>query len=174
MKALVVDGYNVACKIPSVRAMMDKDLKAARQAITFMATEYKRKCGGFDKVLVVFDGQDRYRDQLFITPRHQRFSGTGEGDAEVIRTVSSLNARYTVVAVSDDNFIRNNARAHNASVVSVKDFVNVLNKGKSGPYQASPRGRSKGAQGAKPTVDELSPQEKKEINDELKRYWDIS
>ncbi len=126
MKALVVDGYNAIHKIARLEAMLDISLYEARRALTELALEYKRKVGGISEVSVVFDGKDDYRRQDLSAPHHQVFSKSGEGDRLVIRTVERLSDRYHVIVVSNDNFVRNNSRAHRASVITVSEFLDTI------------------------------------------------
>ena len=128
MRALVVDGYNVIHKIPHLKRMADKDLRKARYEITRIANEYKHKRGGIDKVYVVFDGKDSFRNSGFSTPENQVFSRSGKGDEELIRLVSRLYNNYTVEVVTDDNYIINNTRVYKANVMSVSKFMNLLDK----------------------------------------------
>jgi predicted RNA-binding protein with PIN domain len=128
MKALVVDGYNVVHKIPHLEALLDTSLREARDAVTKLAIDYQRKIGGIKEVNVVFDGKDEYRYLNSSAPPHQIFSKSGEGDRAIIRTVQRLSGRYHVLVVSDDNYVKNNSRAHNASTISVLEFTAAIKK----------------------------------------------
>lgn len=160
MKALVIDGYNAIHKIPYLKKLMDKDLAGARSEITRLAREYQRREGGIDKVCVVFDGQNKYRDISITSHSDQVFSRTGEGDREVVRMVSKLSKDYKVEVVSDDNYIRNNARAHNAHVIGLAKFVSkIFKENKKDPKKAH--------------THKITPDEAREINAELKKYWKV-
>ncbi len=128
MKALVVDGYNAIHKIKHLQSMLDESLYAARKALTQVAMDYQRKVGGIAEVHVVFDGKDAYRGQSLSAPAHQVFSKTDDGDRTIIRIVRKLSSRYHVVVASDDNFVRNNSRAHNASTITISEFVAAIRK----------------------------------------------
>lgn len=128
MKALVIDGYNVLHKIPHLRPLLDKDLREARRALTELALDYQRKVGGIAEVKVVFDGKDIYHDQSLSPQPHQLFSKTGDGDRTIVRLVETLSQHYHVIVASDDNFVRNNARAYNASVIKVSEFLATIRK----------------------------------------------
>jgi len=161
MKALVVDGYNAIYKVPRLRKILDKDLQLARQEITNLAKIYQRKRGGYDKLCVVFDGKDAYRDRLHMSPQHHVYSRTGEGDLEIVRVVRRLSKKYHVEVVSDDNYIRNNSRSHNASIVPVSSFVSSLKK--------------KGKRSEKKKEEhKVSPEVASGINEELKKHWNIT
>lgn len=122
MKALVVDGYNAIHKIRCLESLLDESLHEAREALTELALDYKRKTGGIAEVYVVFDGKDEYRGLSLSAPHHQVFSKTGEGDRAIIRMVEKLSGRYHVIVASDDNFVRNNSRAHRATTISISEF----------------------------------------------------
>ena len=160
MKALIVDGYNAIHKIPHVRRAADRSLQIARQTITELTREYQRRYGGIDRVCVVFDGKNEYRDQPHRALPDQVFSRTGEGDSEVIRIVRRFSRRYHVLVVSDDNFVRNNARAHSATVISVAAFLTSLRKKN---LQWKRREPSK----------EVHPNDMAQINEELRKFWDL-
>jgi predicted RNA-binding protein with PIN domain len=131
MKALVVDGYNAIYKIPRLRAMLDRSLSEAREALTRIGLDYKRKTGGIAEVVVVFDGQDAHRGPgTGAHSPHQVFSGTGGGDRKIIETVRRLSCRYHVIVASDDNFVRNNSRVYNATPVTIAEFLAAAEKGR--------------------------------------------
>ena len=162
MKALVVDGYNAIHKIPCINKLMDKSLFEARTEITKLANEYRRKSGGIDKVCVVFDGKDEYRDIASFPPRpDQIFSRSGRGDEEVVRMIKKLSREYDVMVVSDDNFIKNHSRAHKAGILKVSEFANFLHKKQRNTPEEAP-------------VEKISEGAASRINRELEKYWDIS
>jgi predicted RNA-binding protein with PIN domain len=121
MKVLIVDGYNAIHKIRELDSLMDEDLKAARDAVTDLAEEYKRVDGGIKEVHVVFDGRTEY-DGLYGNRRAQVFSRTGEGDAKIIKLAQAKSGAYHTIVVSDDNRVGNSCRAAGATVISVKRF----------------------------------------------------
>lgn len=159
MKALVVDGYNAVHKIPRIGKLADKSLLEARNAVTKLARQYKARCGGVDKTYVVFDGKDEYRFQHQAGLPEQVFSRTGEGDRKIIKVVSELSSQYHVIVVSDDNFVINNSRAYNATVISVSEFLKVAEK--------------KSAQKKKTDADKLPDGDISIINEELRRHWKV-
>ncbi len=130
---LVVDGYNAINAIPKVRKELAKSLECARKAILLLSKEYARSSGYITDVRVVFDGDDRYRhiDRMNIPGvTFQIFSRTGKGDDKVIETVRKYVDCGRVVLASNDNYIRNNARAYGAALVDVKELEGNKDKGK--------------------------------------------
>jgi predicted RNA-binding protein with PIN domain len=157
MKALVVDGYNAIYKIAHLQAMLNDSLYKARKALTELAMDYRRKVGGIDEVYVVFDGKDAYRDLSLSAPAHQVFSKSGDGDRAVIRMVQRLSGRYHVIVASDDNFVRNNSRAHNASIITISEFLATIRK------------KSAGSKHNTTEKKEITPEVAQEITEHLKR-----
>ncbi len=124
MKILVIDGYNVINKIPYLSKIADRNLQEARQAVTELANKYKKKDGGISEVYVVFDGKDQYRNLDISTPKEHIFSTTGEGDRKIIDTVKRVSDKGIAIVVSDDNYVRNNARAYSASLLHCEQLTN--------------------------------------------------
>ena len=125
MKVLIVDGYNAIHKIPEIDELLDESLESARNAITDLAREYKRKYGGIAEVHVVFDGRTEYMGLSYNKP-NQVFSGTGEGDSSIIRLAQKKLDKFHVIVVSDDNRVGNSCRAAGATVISVKKFYEFI------------------------------------------------
>jgi len=125
VKVLIVDGYNAIHKIPEIDDLLDESLEDARNAITDLAREYQRRCGGISEVYVVFDGRDEYRG-LSLNKPNQVFSKTGEGDRSIIRLAQNKSGKFHVIVVSDDNRVGNSSRAAGATVISVKKFYEFI------------------------------------------------
>lgn len=123
---LVVDGYNAINAIPETKAKLEKDLYSARRAILAICREYARSSGYITDVKVVFDGRNRYRylDVLNGARRQdQIFSSTGGGDDKIIATVKIYSSKGRVVLASNDNYVRNNARAYGASIINSEELA---------------------------------------------------
>jgi len=123
MKILIVDGYNVIHRIQYLADLSDRDLGEARQVVTDLAHSFKRKTGGIKEVYVVFDGKTEYRDAGLPSRDDQIFSDTGEGDKKIVEVIERHSDSGTVVVVSDDNYVRNSARAHSASLLRPRDLM---------------------------------------------------
>lgn len=123
---LVVDGYNAINAIDETRGEIERGLRYAREAILAICAEYARSSGYITRVRVVFDGLDRYRglDNKDISRgREQVFSGTGQGDDKIIETINKFSRLGRVVLASNDNYVRNNARAYGASIITSDELV---------------------------------------------------
>ena len=123
MKILVVDGYNVINRIGDLSEIADGNLKNARDAVTKLANEYKKRVGDISEVYVVFDGQNQYRDLDIPIQKEHIFSDTDEGDRKIIETIRRASDKGAVVVVSDDNQVRNNARAYSAGLMRPIELI---------------------------------------------------
>jgi predicted RNA-binding protein with PIN domain len=122
MTILVVDGYNAVYAIQSLRQELEKSLAEARKSTLRMSEAYA-KARSIGSVRVVFDGDDRYR-HFDASERHKNavFSRTGAGDDKVIETIRKYASSGKVIVASNDNYVRNNARAHGAVVLDVREL----------------------------------------------------
>jgi predicted RNA-binding protein with PIN domain len=116
---LLVDGYNVINRVPELKASLDKGLQNARNQLALRVSDWGREHPAVE-CLIVFDG-----DLQFAAGRDQRLAGircifsraSHGGDDEIIRFVRDSKGRTSdITVVSDDNNVRNNCRAHGASV----------------------------------------------------------
>lgn len=123
---LVVDGYNAIYAIPVLREAMAKSLKSARTALLAKAKKYAKSSGFITDVKVVFDGDDKYRDDGALAlagDASQVFSKSGEGDDAVIQTVKKCSRYGRVIVASNDNYVRNNSRVHGAKPIPVQELM---------------------------------------------------
>ncbi|HNX90829.1 MAG TPA: NYN domain-containing protein [Candidatus Omnitrophota bacterium] len=128
MTILVVDGYNAVYAIPELRGKLNKSLMLARKSITELSKKYAKSSGFIDEVRVVFDGDDRYRHMEKLDPdrgKEQIFSASGRGDDKIIETIRICARKNRVVVASNDNYVRNNARAYGASVIEVQELAHA-------------------------------------------------
>lgn len=126
---LIVDGYNAVNAILEARKELKKSLRAARSIITAMSVEYARSSGYITEFKVVFDGIDKYRGANILRGKTQVFSRTGGGDNKIIEMIRKCSKNGKVVLASNDNYVRNNARAYGASIINAE----VLAGKKRGP-----------------------------------------
>jgi predicted RNA-binding protein with PIN domain len=118
-KILLVDGYNVINRIPELKPSLDGGLENARSRLALQIATWSHdhpEC----ECVIVFDG-----DKNFAGGRDSRLAGircifsraAHGGDDEIIRFVRDCKGRTSdITVVSDDNNVRNNCRAHGASV----------------------------------------------------------
>jgi predicted RNA-binding protein with PIN domain len=116
---ILIDGYNVINRIPELKPSLDGGLESARIKLALQISRWGQDHPALYCV-IVFDG-----DLQFAGGRDQRLSGircifsrtSHGGDDEIIRFVRDYQGRTSdIIVVSDDNNVRNNCRAHGASV----------------------------------------------------------
>ncbi|MBI4353569.1 MAG: NYN domain-containing protein [Candidatus Omnitrophica bacterium] len=121
-RLLLVDGYNVIHKIPSLRSRLDRSLESARDGLRDVVSSWLQKHPDHEG-LIVFDGVDPVEGEgngrRDVSGRIASIFTRSRVDAddEIIRRVRECGgdpSRITVV--TDDNYVRNNCRAHGAYV----------------------------------------------------------
>ncbi len=120
----ILDAYNVIHKVKSLDAALDKNLRAGREALTAFCQNLLQKRGDISKIILVFDGRTEFHDlpHTRIPKIEMVFSDTGEDADERIAVVMEGLGDARKCVVSDDNSVRNHARAYKASSISVAEF----------------------------------------------------
>jgi predicted RNA-binding protein with PIN domain len=116
---LLIDGYNVINRLPQLKASLDRGLENARNSLAFLISRWNQRHPSVECV-IIFDGDIRFSagsDQRLAGIRCI-FSRTSHGgDDAIIRFVKNYHGKTSdITVVSDDNNVRNNCRAHGASV----------------------------------------------------------
>ena len=143
----ILDAYNVIHKIRGLDRALDKDLRAAREALVALCAGYASGRGDVSKIILVFDGKTEFHGLPNPAPSKIKiiFSDTGEdADERIILVLEELSKQPRKCVVSDDNFVRNQARAHQTPVMSVAEFetkVRGLKKPKAGGTSSSEKSR---------------------------------
>ncbi len=118
-KVLLIDGYNVIHRAPELKASLKGGLENARNRLALQVSTWSQTHPAFECV-IVFDG-----DLKYVGGREVHLAGircifsrkSHDGDDEIIRYVKNFKGRTSdIIVVSDDNNVRNNCRAHGASV----------------------------------------------------------
>jgi predicted RNA-binding protein with PIN domain len=118
-KIILIDGYNVINRIQELKSSLDGGLENARNKLAILVSNWSYSHPAYE-CIIVFDG-----DYKFAGSSHQRlnrikciFSRSSHGgDDEIIGFVRDFRGRPSdITVVSDDNNVRNNCRAHGASV----------------------------------------------------------
>jgi predicted RNA-binding protein with PIN domain len=158
MKTFLIDGYNVIYKIPQLERKLDKSLEAARTALI----EYvkMRRSGGAEYV-IVFEGRDEYRGIGPVTQGGIKIIFTNtkeEADTRIITLLKDSLRPSDFIIVSDDNYVRNHAKAFGAGGIGAAEFFKVS------------KARDKGT--CDNAVSDYCKDSHK-INEELKKVWGI-
>ncbi len=128
----ILDAYNVLHKMRRFQAALDKNLRTAREALIAECALLMRARGDVSSMILVFDGRTEFRDLPQDSPKGIRivFSETGEdADERITELLEELPEKPERCVVSDDNYVRNHARAYKARAVSVAEFENLINAG---------------------------------------------
>lgn len=125
----ILDAYNVIHKIRSLERALEKDLRASRDLLVSLCARFAASRGDIAKIILVFDGKSEFWDLPHAhTPKIQLvFSDTGEdADERIILVLENLSKNTAKCVVSDDNFVRNQARAHQTRVMPVAEFEALI------------------------------------------------
>jgi predicted RNA-binding protein with PIN domain len=144
LKILLVDGYNVINRLPELRPSLEGGLENAQNRLALHLSAWRLSHPGFDCV-IVFDGNPRHGgpDVQRLAGIKCLFSRTPHGgDAAIIAFVRDHHGwKSDITVVSDDNYVRNNCRAHGASV-EPSSFILVRKARLSGSrVKSSPDGK---------------------------------
>jgi len=141
---LLIDGYNVINQLPELKASLDGGLENARNKLAFLISKWNQRHPAVECV-IIFDGDIRFpggRDQRLAGMRCI-FSRTSHGgDDAIIRFVRDYQGRSSeITVVSDDNNVRNNCRAHGASVQPSSYIMSVKMRPPGGRAKAPDDGK---------------------------------
>jgi predicted RNA-binding protein with PIN domain len=118
-KILLVDGYNVINRLPELRSSLEGGLENAQNKLALHLSSWRRSHPDFECV-IVFDGKPLHGADAVLRLAGIKclFSRTPHGgDAAIIAFVRDFWGKTSdITVVSDDNYVRNNCRAHGASV----------------------------------------------------------
>lgn len=127
----VIDAYNLIHKTPSLESALDKDLRSARDALILHCEKLIERRGDITKIILVFDGRSEFHDlqQPQIHKIEIIFSSTNEtADEKIIEVLQSLSNHKNITrVVSDDNFVKNQARSHRVTGISIQEFHQITN-----------------------------------------------
>jgi predicted RNA-binding protein with PIN domain len=133
----ILDAYNVLHKMRRFGPALDQNLRTGREALIAACVSLMQARGDVTSVILVFDGRSEFRDLPQQVPRGIRlvFSETGEDADERIPVIlEELAKQSQKCVVSDDNSVRNHARAYGVKSISVAEFEILIqtgeNKGK--------------------------------------------
>jgi len=119
-KTLILDGYNVIYKLPSLEASMEQSLNSARNALAVYMAKWKINNDPTAKICIVFDGRDGIAPDGSNTGLHGIncvFTHTNE-DADDRISLLLKNARDTknIYVISADNKVANSCRVYGARI----------------------------------------------------------
>jgi len=163
-KLYLFDGYNVINKIPELKLFFPKELQQARESlINYIAS--RRSClGPGCEIMIAFDARkgnyDLSRLQT-VKGLSLRFAEPGQdADDLIISEVRNRHQDHNITVVTDDNRIGNNVRVYHAVLLSVSQFLSLVNKRKKqhGRIQSQEQHKVDSVDGG-------------DITEELRKFW---
>lgn len=164
----IIDGYNVIHKVPEWVELLDIELARAREVLCAYCAEWMSTRNDAERFIVVFDGDssvspfsnDSYRGIRII------YTATGEtADSRIIALVEDMARPRDAVVVSDDGEVMRKCGMAGADIISVRKFVGTIRHRND---TASSRGPSSGGDD-----NELTPSQRNQITNDLRREWGI-
>ena len=179
-RIMIVDGYNVIHRTDAWRNDLARSLGAGREKLLRYCGRWVRERGDVWTFYVVFDGESGVgmgRSQAHPGVRVLFTKTSEKADDRILDIIAEYGDRFRYAVVSDDNYVRRNARDLGAEIVPVDQFVTVLagadaavnqtgdmmSRRKRGGKQRAPKGEVNKAS--------LHPADEKAITDELRRRW---
>ena len=162
-RTYIIDGYNAIHRIPKWADLLDIELASARQALCSFCAEWMSTRKDAERFIVVFDGDssvspfsnDAYRGVHII------YTMTNvTADSKIISIVEDMARPADAVVVSDDREVVRGCKTAGAEVSSVNHFAATLRHGSGSGTDA----------GAKHN---LSPAQRNQITNDLKREWGV-
>lgn len=158
------DGYNVINKIPELKVFFPKELQKARESLIDYVALRRRGLGPDSEIKIVFDARKGSNDLL----RQQTVRGLAllfaepgqEADDLIISEVRHKHQDHKITVITDDNRIGNNIRVYHAVLLSVSQYVSLVNKKKMSHGRIQPQGQHK--------IDSVDGGD---ITEEMKKFW---
>lgn len=129
---VILDAYNVIHKVPALEKMLDVNLEASRNALINYCRRFRELKGNIARMILVFDGARRRGSLWKNVMTYEEgceiiFSDTDQSaDDKIIELLEKLDRPEASLVVSSDNYVANNARAHQVRVLSVQEFNAVV------------------------------------------------
>ena len=163
MKYLIIDGYNAISKIKEFDAKKDVSLEASRLSFIKALVDFGQRNGLFDKVVIVFDGKSEsielsreiYGDIEVLFSNKDR-----DADKVIVDILKISSEKNKITVASDDNFIKNHARAFSCGIMSVKGLEDLIIL-------------KKKASRSKIIEKDIGNKDQDAITNELKKYWGV-
>lgn len=163
MKCLIIDGYNAISKIKEFDAKKDVSLEASRLSFIKALSDFGQRNGLFDKVVIVFDGKSEslelgreiYGDIEVLFSNKDR-----DADKVIVDILKVSSGKNKITVASDDNFIKNHARAFGCGIMSVRGLEDLIIL-------------KKKASRSKIIEKDIGNKDQDAITNELKKYWGV-
>jgi len=129
MKYLIIDGYNAISKIREFDAKKDISLEASRLAFIKALSDFRQRNRLFDKIVVVFDGKgdspglgrESYGDIEALFSNKDK-----DADKAIVDILKVSSGKNIITVSSDDNFIKNHARAFGCGIMGIRELSDLI------------------------------------------------
>ena len=163
MKYLIIDGYNAISKIKEFDAKKDVSLEASRLSFIKALVDFGQRNGLFDKVVIVFDGKSESLElsrEIYGDIEVLFSSKDRDADKVIVDILKISSEKNKITVASDDNFIKNHARAFSCRIMSVKELEDLIIL-------------KKKASRSKIIEKDIGNKDQDAITNELKKYWGV-
>lgn len=163
MKYLIIDGYNAISKIKEFDAKKDISLEASRMHFIKALVAFRQANHLFNKIIVVFDGKgeglgigrEAYGDVEALFSNNNK-----DADTAIVDMLKISSEKNKITVSSDDNFVKNHARAFGALPMSIKELEDLISL------------KKKTLKG-KIIEKDLDDSKLNAITNELKKHWGV-
>ncbi|MFH1781994.1 MAG: NYN domain-containing protein [Candidatus Omnitrophota bacterium] len=160
-KYLIIDGYNAINKIASLIAKREISLEASRDHFISILNNFLSTNRLFSKVYIVFDSRSEDigvrkescgRVEVLFGNTHK------DADKVIVDILKNAKESSSISVASDDNFVRNHARAFGCDPMTIRELESIIMLKKK---ISSSKIREK----------EIHHKHASKINEELKKHW---
>ncbi|MCX5692549.1 MAG: NYN domain-containing protein [Candidatus Omnitrophica bacterium] len=163
MRCLIIDGYNAISKIKEFDAKKDINLESSRLSFIKALADFRHRNSSFDKIIIVFDGKSEglglgrqtYGDIEVLFSNKDK-----DADKVIVDILKISSGKNKITVASDDNFIKNHARAFGCGITSVRELEDLISL-------------KKKAQRSKIIEKDIGNKDQDAITNELKKYWGV-
>ena len=163
MKYLIIDGYNAISKIKKFDAKKDISLEFSRLSFIKALIDFGARNRSFDKTIIVFDGKSECPGLGRETHGNIEvlFSNKDkDADKVIIDILKISSGKNKITVASDDNSIKNHARAFSCGMISVRELEDLIILKKTSLR-------------SKITEKDIGNKDQETITNELKKYWGV-
>jgi len=116
-KTIIVDGYNVIYKIPSLSENLEKSLESARGALAQLLMSWKSARKHIGDIFVVFDARSRApMADVYFNQAGVAAVFADDADECIIGMIKNAKKGSDILVISADNRVRNHCRAYAVDV----------------------------------------------------------
>jgi len=163
VKYLIIDGYNAISKIKKFDAKKDISLEFSRLSFIKALIDFGARNRSFDKTIIVFDGKSECPGLGRETHGNIEvlFSNKDkDADKVIIDILKISSGKNKITVASDDNSIKNHARAFSCGMISVRELEDLIILKKTSLR-------------SKITEKDIGNKDQETITNELKKYWGV-